>query len=549
MYASCHKCGGEPALTNGFSLASRGARSAMLERQRHALGLLHAAVPQHTNVPLNKQHESDLPTAACSQSVLGRREMETSPIRIQMISKETFNSESAEREADSVAEQVTRSPAAPPCLACQKKLSDASPSRHTVRLSRPQIPKNLQSIIPSGGSPLDAPLKQDMEQRFGYDFSHVRLHTDSRAASKASGLNARAYTVGSNIVFNRGEFQPDHSSGRKTLAHELTHVVQQSQAGRSTTQFLSEADCSQNCSEKDGNTTETGKFSITAFADKEGPFLLLPATQKVGHAWVRLQDDKGNLWTYGFWPKEGYDATDMKADVDGCVHHPDITSHNKNNPARQTFELTAEQFNAAYKFAVKTCKDRPKYNLFGLQCTEFVKQMLAASGQGSAGGFGLIWESPNALASWIKTNALVLGINTTGTTSADDQAGQGSVGFDLRYRHQFYSLLGNKLRLYGMGRAEISKPVKAGAAGFGLELNTQKVWLPELYLETGATIGDLNPTAGKNALGAGIMGSAGLRYSIDELAFVGVEYNVVKDIVNKDPELHRLMFSIGLRLF
>ncbi|WP_283130439.1 DUF4157 domain-containing protein [Enterovibrio norvegicus] len=537
MYANCHKCGGEPALKHGFSLASRGTRSAMLERQHNA------------KVPYHNHYESDASIAACFQSSLGRREIEASPIRIQMISKEALNSESAEREADAVAEQVTSSQAAAPCLACQKKLTEAKPFRNTARLSKPHIPNNLQSIIPGGGMPLDAPLKQDMEQRFGYDFSHVRLHTDSRAASKASDLNARAYTVGNNIVFNRGEFQPHHSSGRKTLAHELTHVVQQSQAGRTTTQFLSEADCAKNCSEKDGNTTGNGKFSITAYADKEGPFLLLPATHKVGHAWVRLQDDKGNLWTYGFWPKEGYDASDMKADVDGCVHHPDITSHNKNNPARQTFELTAEQFNAAYKFAVKTCKDRPKYNLFGLQCTEFVKQKLDASGQGSAGGFGLIWESPNALASWIKTNALVLGINTTGATSADDQAGQGAVGLDLRYRHQLYSLLGNKLRLYGMGRAETSKPVKAGSAGFGLELNTQKIWLPELYLETGATIGDLNPTAGQDKLGAGVMGSAGLRFSIDELAFVGVEYNVVKDLVNKDPELHRLMFSIGLRLF
>ncbi|MEZ8143366.1 hypothetical protein A1OK_18735 [Enterovibrio norvegicus FF-454] len=476
------------------------------------------------------------------------------PIKIQMMSKDSLSSDGAEREADDVANQVMNKPASSPsgnsCSACQKRGS-ATPSSlgKALPLSRPSIPSHLQSRVPGAGEPLSVHVRQDMEQRFGYDFSNVRVHNDAKAADSASSLRARAYTLGNNIIFNRGQYQPHSVSGQKVLAHELTHVLQQSKAGRSATQFLSEADCANECSKKDGNTTETGKFSITVFADKEGPFLLLPATHKVGHSWIRLQDDKGNLWTYGFWPKEGFDADDTRADVDGCVHHPDKTQHNKNNPTRQTFELTAEQFNAAYKFAVKTCNDRPKYNLFGLQCTEFVKQALAAAGQGSAGGFGLIWESPNALASWMKTNALVLGINTTGATSAADQAGQGAVGLDLKYRHQFYSLLGTKLRLYGMGRAEISSPVKAGSVGFGLELNTQKVWLPELYLETGATIGDLNPTAGQDKFGAGVMGSAGLRFSIDELAFVGVEYNLVKDLVNNDPELHRLMFSVGIRLF
>ncbi len=66
-----------------------------------------------------------------------------------------------------------------------------------------------------------------MEPRFGHDFSGVRVHTDSRAAESARAVNAHAYTVGNDIVFAPGKYQPDAHSGRELLAHELAHTVQQ----------------------------------------------------------------------------------------------------------------------------------------------------------------------------------------------------------------------------------------------------------------------------------------------------------------------------------
>jgi hypothetical protein len=83
----------------------------------------------------------------------------------------------------------------------------------------------------SGGDPLPASVRNFFEPRFGYDFSGVRIHTGSPAAESAHALNARAYTRGKDIVFGEGQFAADSSAGQKLLAHELTHVVQQS-AGR-----------------------------------------------------------------------------------------------------------------------------------------------------------------------------------------------------------------------------------------------------------------------------------------------------------------------------
>ncbi|MDX3189864.1 DUF4157 domain-containing protein [Streptomyces sp. MN03-5084-2B] len=78
-----------------------------------------------------------------------------------------------------------------------------------------------------GGAPLDTDTRADMENRFGADFADVRIHTDGAAHDSAKSVNAQAYTVGSNIVFQRDKYDPGSDSGKHMLAHELTHVVQQ----------------------------------------------------------------------------------------------------------------------------------------------------------------------------------------------------------------------------------------------------------------------------------------------------------------------------------
>jgi hypothetical protein len=85
----------------------------------------------------------------------------------------------------------------------------------------------LDVLSRSAGSPLEEPVRTDMEARLGADFSDVRVHTGDDAHGSARAVNAHAYTVGSNIVFQRGRFDTESTSGRTMLAHELTHVVQQ----------------------------------------------------------------------------------------------------------------------------------------------------------------------------------------------------------------------------------------------------------------------------------------------------------------------------------
>lgn len=82
-------------------------------------------------------------------------------------------------------------------------------------------------ISSGGGAPLDTDTRTDMERRMGADFSDVRVHTGTAAHESAKSVGAHAYTVGNNVVFQRDAYDPSSSRGRTTLAHELTHVIQQ----------------------------------------------------------------------------------------------------------------------------------------------------------------------------------------------------------------------------------------------------------------------------------------------------------------------------------
>jgi hypothetical protein len=88
-------------------------------------------------------------------------------------------------------------------------------------------PPIVHDVLETSGRPLDSVTRESMEPRFGRNFGDVRIHTDAKAAESATAVNARAYTVGQDIVFGHGQYSPGSSEGQKTIAHELTHTVQQ----------------------------------------------------------------------------------------------------------------------------------------------------------------------------------------------------------------------------------------------------------------------------------------------------------------------------------
>ena len=117
--------------------------------------------------------------------------------------------------------------AGPACDSCadeKQKLQRHATGAHTSGA----VPGIVGEVLRTPGTPLDTAARAFFEPRFARDFSRVRIHTDGRAAASAEAVQASAYTVGSDIVFGRERYQPASPHGRQLLAHELTHVVQQS---------------------------------------------------------------------------------------------------------------------------------------------------------------------------------------------------------------------------------------------------------------------------------------------------------------------------------
>ena len=138
-----------------------------------------------------------------------------------------------EQEADRVADQVMR-------------MKEPTSERDTSKNSRSALvqrnvganaagpaaaPAIVQDVLSSPGEPLNAETRAFFEPRFGHDFSRVRVHSDRHAAASARAVNALAYTVGADVSFGAGQYRVNSTEGRRLLAHELTHVVQQSAAG------------------------------------------------------------------------------------------------------------------------------------------------------------------------------------------------------------------------------------------------------------------------------------------------------------------------------
>jgi hypothetical protein len=175
------------------------------------------------------------------------RQTSFSPLRLQPKLAIGSVNHPLEQEADRIAEEVMRmsgpdlSIAAEPigfsrkCTESEEEYTaqklPAKPAGSTEPATDEARPI-VDEVLHSPGQPLDPTVRAFMEERFGHDFGGVRVHTNARAAESAWAVNAMAYTLGQNIVFWSGQYSPQTQEGKRLLAHELAHVVQQNDGGK-----------------------------------------------------------------------------------------------------------------------------------------------------------------------------------------------------------------------------------------------------------------------------------------------------------------------------
>ncbi|MGH6872652.1 MAG: eCIS core domain-containing protein [Rhizomicrobium sp.] len=175
-------------------------------------------------------------TIASNPAMRGARAHRSTPRRdLQIQPKLTLGraNDAFEREADGIAQRATQMPA--PKI--EGGPTDDRPVPPFQVTPAPQTgsvaaPPSVRTVLAAPGRPLDDATRSYMEPRLGSDLSHVRVHTGSEASESARAMMARAYTAGPDIVFAQGRYAPGDAEGRKLLAHELTHTLQQAGAAQ-----------------------------------------------------------------------------------------------------------------------------------------------------------------------------------------------------------------------------------------------------------------------------------------------------------------------------
>ncbi|HZX74463.1 MAG TPA: DUF4157 domain-containing protein, partial [Cyclobacteriaceae bacterium] len=198
-----------------------------------------------------------------------------------------------EKEADAMSDKVMRMQIPEPinfsstednikrkCDHCEeeeKQLLKKGNSSDSCSLAPPIVNDVINS---SSGKSLDADTRSYMEPRFNYDFGNVKIHDNNQAAESADSINALAYTSGHNVVFNKGQYNPSSDSGKRLLAHELTHVVQQGSKIQKKIIQRSADTCTYG---------EIREWAIVSMQDHSAPAGLADAKASIGAACSRGQ--------------------------------------------------------------------------------------------------------------------------------------------------------------------------------------------------------------------------------------------------------------------
>jgi hypothetical protein len=176
------------------------------------------------------------------------------------------------------------------CEECRRKPLQ----RKSVERRRPEgaLPPLVDNVLATPGSPLDRRTRAFMEPRFGHDFGDVRVHTDYDAGAAARAVDARAFTVGADVVFAHGQYDPSSFDGKVLLAHELTHVLQQ-RASPTHVLDRSEIVPDGDPSEREADVTALqvvagGRDGAVVPAAGRSPRRLARASFKVGEATVNI---------------------------------------------------------------------------------------------------------------------------------------------------------------------------------------------------------------------------------------------------------------------
>ncbi len=280
-----------------------------------------------------------------------------------------------EREADAVAERVMAAPEATVQRKCdncaqedeQKKPEQVDPEKKDEEIQRKEIDgaatvtnTGAAAIAASrgGGRPLPASERAFFEPRMGVNLGPVRIHADEQAARLSANLAARAFTVGGDVYFGGGEYRPGDGEGRRLIAHELTHVLQQRGAEQ---------------------RVQREAISLRAKAPDD--------QSNTGHAFVILEDAQGVKNGRGLYPgctkcgnRTCGDGDLMKMAVGIDIPGEVCGDMNHDYDKSVAYQIGTAEYDKAKKKADDTMSSPPDYDLLSYNCVDYVRTIAAEAG-------------------------------------------------------------------------------------------------------------------------------------------------------------------------
>lgn len=433
-----------------------------MEHQQGLLSLMSGSPRLQRSCACGTPSASGGTCAACQEKAAG-----ASPQALQKKLAIGAADDPLEREADRVADQVMAAPARPPLMSGEPLRIQRFTGQVGGQME--MAPASVGTVLAGSGRPLEPALRQDMEQRFGHDFSRVRVHTGGAAESSSRDLDAHAYTFGHHVVFADARFAPEASAGRHLLAHELTHVVQQSQScgdirhvqrGGKKGPTTKPHSCGgwtcaplTDCPNPDGKTapssTASTSWSLTVNLDLDVPTASdIITSNDVGHAFVEFNESNGDRYTYGHYPDKSVTPDPIfRPEVFGCAAHPDFT-HSGCIDMKIKFSLSQAEYTKALDFAKTWCGSAPRYNVLTNNCTTFVEAVARVAGKplpssrGKVGPKGFTADNPNTLfdAELSQADSAIWRQRVTGRFTGQYEAAGKSVsftGFELKTNNRF----------------------------------------------------------------------------------------------------------------
>lgn len=245
----------------------------------------------------------------------------------------------------------------------------------------PQLSNRIKNSA-GKGRPLPGKARAEMELSFGTDFSGVNIHTDTEAMQMNKELGAQAFTHGQDVYFNAGKFSPEHTEGKRLLAHELTHVVQQG-GGEQTSDVQRTPGNGHG-----GKTIER----VLPFITLKRNHIHLTGEDKYGHWWTEILTSTKDE-SFGWWPKYGVGLKDTILGTEGelngqttfggtpikdphhghsgeDVFHPKLTVSKTDDQVVQDIESFAKNYTGEWRWTFG----------WGQNCHTFQKAMMKKVG-------------------------------------------------------------------------------------------------------------------------------------------------------------------------